>query len=122
MNTKKILETDIQSLKIASLPVRPTASRELGGRGYSPRQMREAFDKLPLYIIAAFNSLLDDIRSEGEGSLSAEIPTGIRPGHTLSDLFSDLTNGNLAAYLQIDGKTLAEHLAEIRLALQSLTD
>ena len=61
MNTEKITESEIEELKISSLPSRPTAPPSFGGKGYTAKEMKEAFDKLPLFIIERLNSLIDDI-------------------------------------------------------------
>lgn len=108
MNTTKILESEISDFKIASLPSRPTAPAAFGGRGYTSAEMKAAFDKLPLYIIERFNMLLDDIASDDDNSLSAEIPTGISEGHTLKAFFDDICNGNLPSYLQMGDESLEE--------------
>ncbi len=113
MNTTKITNTEITERCVASLPTRPTSSSLYGGHGLSSSEMKAAFDKLPLHIIEKFNSLLDDISALGEGSLASEIPTGIEEGHTLSDLFSDIENGNLASRITVDGEPLTELLARI---------
>ena len=70
MNTKKIPDSEIESLKVASLPTRPTAPTAFGGKGYTATQMKEAFDKLPLRIIEEFNLLIDEIKN---GALGEEI-------------------------------------------------
>lgn len=113
MNTTKILDSEIIDLKISSLPSRPTAPTSFGGKGYTSVEMRAAFDKLPLFIIKRFNALLDDISAIGEGSLSAEIPTGIAEGHTLLDFFSDVTSGELSTYLTAGEESLAEMKARL---------
>lgn len=127
MKAKKIENQDIKDILIASLPTRPTAPRELGGKGYGASEMKEAFDKLPLYIVERYNSLLEDIRALGEDSLAAAMPSGITDTHTLSDLFYDVSTGNLATYLTFLGKSLLEHvlylyseLDEIKKALYKL--
>ena len=109
MNTKKIFADDIEDLKVSSLPSRPTAPTSFGGRGYTASQMKAAFDRLPLFIIERFNSLIDDVSTEGEGSLAADIPTGISDGHTLAALFADLCDGELAKYLSLGELTLREY-------------
>ena len=106
MKTTKITDSEIAELKISSLPSRPTAPSAFGGRGYNAQQMKEAFDRLPLYIIGKFNTLLDDIASAEEDSISAAIPTGIAEGHTLRTLFLDITNGKFAEYIAIGEETL----------------
>ena len=115
MNTKKISEADIAALKITSLPTRPTAPGMFGGKGYTARDMKEAFDRLPLYIIEKLNSLLDDISAVGDGSLASDIMTGLSEGHTLSKLFTDIADGRAASYLSLGDETLGARM--IRLAL-----
>ena len=119
MNTTKILDSEIKDLKIASLPSRPTAPAAFGGRGYTSAEMKAAFDRLSLFIIERFNMLLDDIASVGDGSIAAEIPTGIDNGHTLADFFSDLTSGELPFYLSMGEETLFE--MKERLARENLS-
>ena len=63
MTTKKIPDSEIESLKVASLPTRPTAPTAFGGKGYSATEMKEAFDKLPLRIVDAFNLLVAEIEN-----------------------------------------------------------
>ncbi|MBR5139611.1 MAG: hypothetical protein IKV16_01025 [Clostridia bacterium] len=63
MVTKKILDSEIESLKVASLPTRPTAPTAFGGKGYTSAEMKAAFDKLPLRIIEEFNTLVGEIES-----------------------------------------------------------
>jgi len=113
MNTQKILTEEIRDLTVASLPTRPTASEELGGRGYSAGEMKAAFDKLPLFIIERLNSLIDDIQASGEGSVSDAIKTDIYEGHTLKALFKDITSGALSGYLTVLDSPLSTHIAQI---------
>ena len=63
MNTKKILDSEIEALSVASLPTRPTAPTAFGGSGYTATEMKAAFDRLPLRIIEGFNSLLSEIEN-----------------------------------------------------------
>lgn len=119
MNTKKIKDADIAGLRIASLPSRPTAPTSFGGRGYTASEMKEAFDKLPLYIIERLNSLLDDIGGIGEGSLAGEIPTGIKEGHTLSALLADITTGEIGNYLSVLGEPLNECIMSLKEVAES---
>ena len=63
MTTKKIPDSEIESLRVASLPTRPTAPTAFGGKGYSATEMKEAFDKLPLRIVDAFNLLVAEIEA-----------------------------------------------------------
>ena len=120
MTTKVIESSEIEGLKISSLPTNPTAHVNYGGMGYNAIQMKAAFDALPLFIIERLNSLINDIGASPDSSVSASIKTGISPSHTLSQLFSDLTDGSLASYLMIGERTLAEELAAIKRAIEAL--
>lgn len=106
MRTRKIFNYEIEDKKIASLPSRPTAPTSFGGRGYTAREMKEAFDKLPLFIIERFNTLIDDICALGDTSLASAIPTGITDNHTLKNFFDDVKNGNLANRLNVGNETV----------------
>ena len=66
MKSKKITDTDIKDLKVASLPSRPTAPAANGGAGYTANQMKAAFDRLPLFIIERLNELIDDVTELSE--------------------------------------------------------
>ena len=121
MNTKPIPESEYASLRISALPSRPTASSAFGGRGYTASQLKEAFDRLPMLLVARFNSLIADIESEGEGSLADSIPTGLESNHTLANLFEDVQSGTLATYLQVGDQTLFSALDEIQRELASLS-
>ena len=63
MQSRKITEGDIAHLKISALPTRPTAPTEFGGKGYTPKELKAAFDALPLFIIEMYNALIDDVKS-----------------------------------------------------------
>jgi len=63
MNTNRITAEELEPLKVASLPTRPTAPEYYGGLGYTAKDMKEAFDKLPLFIAEVLNSLIDDTRA-----------------------------------------------------------
>ncbi len=120
MNATKILDSEISSLKIASLPSRPTAPTSFGGKGYTASEMKAAFDRLPLFIIERFNTLIEDIGSVGQMSLAAEIPTGISEDHTLRELFLDIKSGAIAGYMKVLGENLEDLLAGILDSLAAL--
>lgn len=120
MKTTKILTEEICDLTVSSLPTRPTSPIALGGRGYSPTEMKQAFDKLPLFIIERFNSLIDDINGEGEEKITDSIPSGISEGHTVEDMLKDITEGSFASYLTVLDKSLSVHIAEILERLNAL--
>ena len=120
MKAKKILNSDIEHILISSLPSHPTAPRAFGGRGLSATEMKEAFDKLPLHIVEEYNKLISDIKNLGDDSLAAAIPTGIKDGHSLHNLFEDVRNGELATYFGILGKSLLSHLITIYAEIDEL--
>lgn len=114
MKSKKITEADIADKKVASLPTRPTAPAAFGGKGYTPTELKEAFDKLALYVIERYNELIDDISGTPGNSITDEIKTGIKDGHTLADMFADVKSGEFIDYLAGPEGTLAEYLATLR--------
>ena len=122
MNTTKILESEVESLKISSLPNRPTAEKKYGGAGLSAQEMKAAFDKLPIFIAERLNSLIDDIESEGDGKISESIKTGLDSGHCLSDFFADIKNGNLASYMALGDSTLVEKIYEMSAAIDAIKE
>ena len=101
---------EIEELKVASLPSRPTASAALGGKGFTAREMKEAFDKLPLFILERLNLLIEELSAEGSDSYVGSFQTGIKTDHTLNDLFLEIKGGNFINYLKIDGTPLADKL------------
>lgn len=122
MNTTKILESEVESLKISSLPNRPTAEKKYGGAGLTAQEMKAAFDKLPIFIAERLNSLIDDIESEGDGKISESIKTGLDSGHCLSDFFADIKNGNLASYMALGDSTLVEKIYEMSAAIDAIKE
>ena len=122
MNTTKILAEDIKNLKVAAMPARPPAPTAFGGSGYTAAEVKAAFDRLPLYIAEKFNSLLDDIAALGDGSLAAEIPTGLGDSHSLSELFRDVENGNFASYMHVGDATLAAAIAELKERISAIEE
>ncbi|MBR5242319.1 MAG: hypothetical protein IKV20_04185 [Clostridia bacterium] len=122
MKSSKITSAEIADMKISALPTRPTAPAEFGGRGYTAAQMKEAFDKLPLYVIERFNALIDDIREEGGGSITDAIPTGITEAPTLKDMLADIKSGEMCAYLKAPSGTLSEYLLTLRQDIDKIAE
>ncbi len=117
MNATKITDGELCEAKISSLPTRPTSPTAYGGRGYTATEMKEAVDRLPLLLAERYNLLLDDISALGGGSLADSVPTGLSEEHTLSDLFGDIENGNLASYLKVGNATLYSILNRLMTAV-----
>lgn len=117
MNATKITEEELSGITVSSLPTRPTAPTAFGGAGYTSAELKAAFDRLPLLLVERYNSLIEDAGGVGEGSLAAEIPTGIAPEHSLSDLFADLENGNLASYIMVGNESLFSVINRLYLAV-----
>lgn len=122
MTATKILNEEIEDLKISSLPTQPTSPKGLGGLGYSSRDMKAAFDRLPLFIIERYNALIEAIGTLGDGSLADEIPTGISDGQTLATLMEDMKNGNFATYLPVANTTLEEAIVYVLDETESLME
>ena len=122
MKARIINDGEIADMKISSLPSRPCAPSAFGGKGYTSVEMKAAFDRLPLFIIERLNTLIEDISAEADESVAGEIKTGISEGHTLKNLFSDLTDGSASSYIAVLGTTLAEWAAEVSAELQSLRE
>ncbi len=66
-----ITEREMELMGVASLPTRPTAPREFGGKGYTPAELKAAFDRLPRLIAERFNNLLVHI---ADGTYLNDIP------------------------------------------------
>ena len=110
---KRISEDDISGMKISALPTRPTAPSAFGGRGFTANDMKEAFDKLPLYLVKKYNELIDAITGYTDESIAYMIPTGISEDHMLGDLITDVRSGAFARYLSVMDKSLTEHIAAL---------
>ena len=108
----------VETLGVRALPNNPTASGTSGG--YSATETKEAFDRLTVHVIEQYNRLIEAIHTFGAASIMAEIPTGIDDDHTVNDLIRDITNGNLASYLDIGGRSLAMELADLRTRITDL--
>lgn len=120
MKATRIQSSEIENMKISSLPTHPVKESMYHDQSYSSSDVKAAFDRLPLLIIERFNALLDDIEAENGSSISGAIQTGIESNHTLSQLFADVKNGNMSAYLSVGGKSLSTELYEIKEAIRAL--
>lgn len=104
MTTKKITQSEISSLSVASLPTRPTAPTAFGGRGYTSAEMKDAFDKLPTLAITRLNELIDDITT---GRICEAIPvSGSDRFNDLDELMRGIEGGDLANALTVLGTPL----------------
>lgn len=122
MKATKITDGEISDMRVSSLPTRPTAPTAFGGKGYTAQELKAAFDRLPLYIIEKYNELIDDIIGTDGESIADSIKTGINDTHTLSELFADVKNGNLSAYMKAPVGTLAEYLTSLRADIDKIAD
>ena len=122
MKATKILTEETSGLAVSSLPSRPTAESAIGGRGYTAKEMKAAFDRLPLFIIERYNALIDDIGAVGESSLAGAIPTGISQASSLSKVFEDIVSGRLATYMKVLDKSVVEHIAELTEKIKTLEE
>ena len=55
MPINSITEREMALSGVSSLPLTPTASPALGGRNYTPAEMKAAFDRLPRLIAVRLN-------------------------------------------------------------------
>lgn len=115
MSIEKINDAEFNEHTIASLPTRPNSSSVYGRSAMTAKQLKEAFDALPTLIKEKYNALVDSIKAlpDKDGSLASDILTGISTGHTLGNLFSDITSGELAKYLRVDDQTLFLAISEL---------
>ncbi len=120
MISKVIFPDEYDALKVSSLPSNPTAAVKYGGLGYNSNQMKAAFDALPVFIIEKFNRLIDDITTDPHLSISGELRTGISQAPRLSDIFADITNGQLASYLTVGESSLATQIAQIKESIDAI--
>lgn len=89
MSVQIITEQELAASGVSSLPLTPTASPALGGRDYTPGEVKAAFDRLPRLIAARLNALLGAVT---DGALLADIPVAFGEANvSLSDLLSLLT-------------------------------
>ena len=114
MKAKTIKNEEIEALKVASLPNRPTAPEEYGGVGFSAREMKEAFDRLPLYLLERYNELIDDISAEGEDSVAHAIKIGLGESVSLRDFIDWFSSGKILAFIPVADGNLAYYLANLR--------
>lgn len=120
MKATKITSGDIANKTVASLPTRPTLPTAFGGKGYTAAEVKEAFDKLPLYIIEKFNELIEDIRGENGSTIADAMLTGIDETHTLHELFNDIKSGAFSVYLAVPDGTLSEFLLKLRADINTI--
>jgi len=91
MSITKLTEGELSAAGVSSLPTRPNAAKQFGGREYTPKELKNRFDALPRLIAARFNDLLDAMAC---GDILQQIRTAE------------------------DGQTLAARLAELHTAVQ----
>ena len=114
MRIQKIKDEELEPLKIASLPNRPTAPEEYGGVGYSAKDMKGAFDRLPLFLAGKFNELLEDIEAEGEDSIAYAIKIGLGESISLRDFIDWFSTGQILAFIPTGEESLAAFLTALR--------
>lgn len=90
MSMQTITERELVENGVSSLPLTPTASPALGGRDYTPSEVKAAFDRLPRLIAARLNALLGAVT---DGTLLADIPVAFGDGTlSLSELLALLSD------------------------------
>ena len=118
MPIAQLTENEMNAQGVVSLPTRPNGDYASGGEALSAAALKERFDRLPRYIAARLNAVIAALNADpadGDGAIAGMILTGLFPGendgHTLSDLFADILNGDLAGYLSVGNGSLSEGLA-----------
>ena len=122
MSIQKITRTEAETLGVSSLPNRPSAPSLYSGEALTAKELRAAFDRLPLLVAERLNALIDALGLYTEGqekeTLAALIATDLfdeNPFHSLADLFADIKNGAFADYLTVDEeRTLTEVLSAMQ--------
>ena len=114
MKSHTITNEEIEALKVASLPNRPTAPEEYGGQGFTAREMKEAFDRLPLYLVDRLNDLIDDIETESSDSILRSVKLGVGNGMTLYDFLLFFETGQILSIIPISEESLSYYLIRLR--------
>ncbi len=73
MSLRTISEQEMRTAGVSSLPARPMFPREMGGRGFTAAEMKEAFDRLPRLVAERYNELVDHVT---DGTYLSDIPYG----------------------------------------------
>ena len=119
MQISKLTDSEMSAQGVASLPTRPNGDYADGGETLTAAALKDRFDRLPKYIAARLNALIDALNTnpsdDSDASIASAILTGLFPGvddtHSLSDFFTDVKNGDLSGYLSVGGATLSAGLA-----------
>ena len=114
MKSHTITNEEIEALKVASLPNRPTAPEEYGGHGFTAKEMKAAFDRLPLYLVERFNDLVDDIETESSDSILRSVKLGLGNGMTLYDFLLLFETGQILSIIPFGEENLSYYLVRLR--------
>ena len=114
MKSHTITNEEIEALKVASLPNRPTAPEEYGGHGFTAKEMKEAFDRLPLYLVDRLNDLIDAIETERSDSVLRSIKLGVGNGMTLYDFLLLFETGQILSIIPMGDENLSFYLVRLR--------
>lgn len=78
MSLQEITQRELTANGVVSMPTRPNASREFGGRSYTPAQLKEAFDRLPRLVAERYNELVRQVES---GDLAEALQVQVGEGN-----------------------------------------
>ena len=120
MNSKIIEEYEVRDLKVSSLPTRPTAKEAFGGRGYSAKDMKAAFDRFPEYILTKLNLLIEDLLRQGEDSYVGSYKANENDNFNLQNVMEGISSGELADMIYIQGQSLASKIWELEYEIEEL--
>ena len=95
---EKITQSEIDKKSVASLPTRPNDRSADGSGGLSSPELRARFDALALLAISKYNELVDAIGKEGADGLISMMPSGIE-GKSLAELLAEIRTGDFSGIL-----------------------
>lgn len=125
MSLSKITQEEVEKNAISSLASHPSSPSLYSGQSLSAKELQAAFDRLPRLVAERFNALIDSLGLyTGEKEHLADcLATGLAKGHSLTDLFEEITNGGLSERLTLpDGQVLSSVLQAFKEALSTLKE
>jgi hypothetical protein len=120
MSAQKITVSEINERLIENLPTRPNAPTSMGGKGYSAKELKAAFDSLPRLIAERYNELIDDLTNPEGSEIINGVKTGPSETDTLGAFLESVKNGSFLENVMLDGEVLIYYLRSLRSELEAL--
>jgi hypothetical protein len=92
---EKITDEEIKRFGVANLSTTPTGKTPFGESGFTPAELRARFDKLPTYLAARFNEIIDGM---ADSSLANNIYVGVG---SVGQILRGLFDGGMAMNIRI---------------------